>query len=362
VKTYIFGAGNICKHVIEKMKEYGVAFEGFIDSYKNGSYLGYPIIPIEEIEDDSKIVISVLNTNSILEIYKKLRKMNIYNIYWFYDMNQSGIDKRKDLFWEYECLNLSNWGDSIMPHVELHISDKCNLNCKGCTHFSPLFDDIGAVLENKIEDVRQLKRLFTEIFRVDVLGGEPLLNPELKQYLIQLRKELPNSFIQIYTNGLLISKLKEDVFKAISDYNIGVSISEYYPTHKMIDSIVKHLNKYHIRYRIAAYDSKQLFNKPISLSPKSKYPQKCISNGCITISDGMVSRCPTLMYISKFNEYFHQSLPTDGIYKIKDYTNGEKLLEDMEKTVPLCKHCIECDMEWSVCEREKKLEDFAVID
>ena len=48
-----------------------------------------------------------------------------------------------------ECLNLSGWGDVVMPHIELHISDKCNLNCKGCTHFSPLFEDVGAVLEKK---------------------------------------------------------------------------------------------------------------------------------------------------------------------------------------------------------------------
>lgn len=362
MNTYIYGAGNIGKRLALKMEKYEITLAGFIDSYKTGFYLNYPIVPLENVSCEDNIIISVLNTNSILEIYKKLRNKKIKNIYWFYDANQNGgLQGNKD-FLQDECMKLTDWGELIMPHVELHISDKCNLNCKGCTHFSPLFEEIGADFEQKIGDIRQLKKIFSDIFRVDILGGEPLLNPELKKYIVTLRKELPNSFIQIYTNGILIPKLSADVLKAIHDYNIAISISEYYPTHKMIDEIVCCLNQYHIRYRIAEYNSKQLFNKPISTSVKSKYPQKCISDGCITVSNGMISRCPTLMYINKFNEVFHQDLPTDGIYRISDYSDGEELLKDMKKIVPLCKHCIACDMEWSVCGKEKKFEDFAVSD
>lgn len=357
MKKYVYGAGNIGKHIIKKIKEYNENIDGVIDSFKSGNYEGYEIIPIDKVEKDSAIIISVLNTNSILNIYNTLRNNGFSNIYWYYDAIKNG--DKKD-FLESECLDMTGWGNSIMPHVELHISDKCNLNCKGCTHFSPLFDEIGAVLEKKMNDIKMLKGLFSDIFRVDVLGGEPLLNPELKDYVIELRKELPNSFIQIYTNGLLIPQLDDDVLKTIADYNIGVSISEYYPTHKIIGKITERLEAHGIRYRVAEYDNKQIFNTPISLSPNSKYPQMCISDGCITVSDGLIARCPTLMYISKFNEYFNQNLPTDGIHHISEYNNGSDLLAGMKKAVPLCKHCISCDMKWSVCGKEKKLQDFAV--
>lgn len=362
MNTYIYGAGNIGKQVAKKLKEYGEILEGFIDSFKTGSYEGYPILSISEIDKATKVIISVLNTNSILEIYSALRKQGIKNIYWFYDTVQNCDDSIEKSFWVRECLDLSEWGNMIMPHVELHISDKCNLNCKGCTHFSPLFDEVGAIFEKKLDDISELKRLFPDIFRIDILGGEPLLNPELSKYVIELRKELPSTFIQIYTNGLLLPGLADDVLETIYKYNVGISISEYYPTHLIMDKIIDRLNLFHIRYRIARYDSKQLFNKPISTNPDSKYPRKCISNGCITISDGLISRCPTLMYIDKFNDYFEQNLPTEGIYRIADYKNGNDLLEDMGKKVSLCKHCIEYDMKWSVCGKEKKLEDFAVND
>ena len=83
MKTYIYGAGNIALHIIAKMKEYEGEIIGFIDSYKKGEYEGYPIVLLEDVEKDSNVVISVLNTNSILEIYQKLRQAGISNIYWF---------------------------------------------------------------------------------------------------------------------------------------------------------------------------------------------------------------------------------------------------------------------------------------
>jgi hypothetical protein len=80
----------------------------------------------------------------------------------------------------------------------------------------------------------------------------------------------------------------------------------------------------------------------------------------VTIADGKIGRCPTLMYIEKFNEVFHQNLPLDGIYKLSEYEGkGDVLLSELEKEVPLCKHCINNEMTWAVCGKEIRFEDFA---
>lgn len=359
---YVFGAGKIAKRLVEKTQKYGIYIEGFIDSYIKGEYLGFPIKDIEQIDTKSIIVISVLNTNSILQIYSKLRQYEMENIYWYKDFDNYIQASGQALFLEKECLNMQGWGNLIMPHIELHISDKCNLNCRGCTHFSPLYDEIGAVFEEKLDDIKKIKRLFDEVFRIDILGGEPLLNPELSRYVIELRKELPRTFIQIYSNGLLIPKMSDCDLRIIKENNIGVSISEYAPTHKMIDCIKETLERYEINYRIADFDFKQKFNLPISTNAKSQHPKLCISNGCITVDKGRISRCPTLMYVSKFNEYFGENLPTDGIYNLDEYETGENLMKDMEKEIPLCKHCIQKEIDWSVCGKEKYFDDFAVRD
>ncbi len=358
MKIFVYGTGTIGAKIEDCINKYGLTLNGYLDSYRDGEFKGKKIYSLSDINIEDSIIISVLNTNSVLDIFKVLKNSGFRKIYWYYDAHQyrsPGND-----FFEDQCLNMSDWEMNIMPHIELHISDMCNLNCKGCTHFSPLFNEINAVIDEKINDVTKIKRLFDEIFRIDILGGEPLLNPDLKEYVIRLREMLPKTFIQIYTNGILIPRLDDDVLQAIHDSNVGISISEYLPTHKMIDEILKKLNQFNIRYHIAAYDSKQMFNKPISLSADSKYPFMCISDGCITVSDGKIARCPTLMYINRFNEYFGLNLPTDGIKEIDSYDDGEAMLKDMKKEIPLCKHCIKCDMNWSVCGRTINLEDFAV--
>lgn len=358
MKVYVYGAGSIGAKIEDCLNKYGLDLEGYLDSYKTGEFRGKKIYSLTDISPEDSVIISVVNTNSILEIFKLLKKAGVRKVYWYYDAYQDCSSSNN--FFEDQCLDMSDWSTDVMPHIELHISDMCNLNCRGCTHFSPLFNEVNAILEQKISDVRKIKRLFEEVFRIDILGGEPLLNPQLKEYVIKLREELPKTFIQIYTNGILIPKLEEAVLQAIHDSNVGISISEYLPTHNMISQIREKLDEFNIRYHIAAYDSKQKFNRPISLSDNSKYPFMCISDGCITVSDGRIARCPTLMYISKFNEYFGKDLPMEGIYEIDSYKNGDELLEDMRKEIPLCKHCIKCDMDWSVCDKTISIEDFAV--
>ena len=63
--------------------------------------------------------------------------------------------------------------------IDIDITDKCNLNCAGCNHFSsltkdPFFYDI-VQLE---KDVKRMSELFI-IGMVRILGGEPFLHPQL---------------------------------------------------------------------------------------------------------------------------------------------------------------------------------------
>ena len=49
--------------------------------------------------------------------------------------------------------------------------------------------------------------------------------------------------IQIVTNGLLIPKLDAGILKTLHDNDIVVSISEYLPTHKIINQIIRKLEE-----------------------------------------------------------------------------------------------------------------------
>jgi hypothetical protein len=120
------------------------------------------------------------------------------------------------------------------------------------------------------------------------------------------------------------------------------------------------LDESKILYEIRAY--RQKFNIPLSLSVNSVYPQFCLGNNCVTVWNGKISWCPRVMYIPHFNSYFGTNLPEEGILDLTDDIRGKERVDFLCKEVPLCKHCVKNEMDWEVCEKIPKLEDFAVLD
>ena len=74
--------------------------------------------------------------------------------------------------------------DPYLSYLEFHVADHCNLNCKYCTHYSPLVEKpVFTDYERFEADFRQLKKLIIDIGVIRIVGGEPLLNPELGKYI-----------------------------------------------------------------------------------------------------------------------------------------------------------------------------------
>lgn len=100
--------------------------------------------------------------------------------------------KRSLELYQYMPMAIKQWrhwvkakGRQTIPQkslgFELHVCEQCNLKCRGCDNFSCLvkennFYDINVFRK----DLLRLKELFeNHVERITLLGGEPLLNPEL---------------------------------------------------------------------------------------------------------------------------------------------------------------------------------------
>ncbi len=359
MKIIIYGAGKKGKAVLNlilKDEQKNIDIIGFCDQKEKGKIKGYSIFTIEELKNfEETVIIAMEDAEMAIDVSIELKLKGFKNIWWF-------NGKRKSLYGEFLdrwCLNCEHWDEDVLPQAEMHIIDSCNLNCRGCTHFSPIFPNELPDFSSRIQDVKILKEKFSYIIEFYILGGEPFLNPMVADYIKGIREVLPYSMIYIVTNGILIPSINDEILKCIKENNICVSISEYYPTHKLIDKICERLDKFDILYEVRNDKSRTKFNIPLSLNEQSVYPRLCISKGCVTIWNGKIAKCPTLMYIQRFNEYFHVNLPDEGIMELSECSSGKKLLEILHKEVPLCKHCVCNETEWSVCKREIKIEDFA---
>ena len=357
-KIYIYGAGDRGTELYENIQKFYVDtidISGFIDKEKIGIKCGLPISRIDTIFKDSVIVISIFKFEVALQVALELKEQGFCNVYWY---NANDYREERVNFWAEQCVDCCDWCEGTLRYVEMHAMDSCNLNCIGCTHFSPIFGDEELSLKNQLDTVLLLQQKVTSVARFCILGGEPFLNKEIQLYIEGVKKIFPKAHISIVTNGLLIPRLPEKLLQYISKENICISISEYEPTHRMINQIIEVLNKYNIIYNIR--EARKLFNKPLSLRPVEEV--YCISDGCVIISDGKIARCPTLMYIEKLNEKFQTDFPTEGIYDLGGEMSPKELKRVLKEPISLCNHCVKNEIKWGTCGSSVSLEHFVKVE
>ena len=117
----------------------------------------------------------------------------------------------------------------MINYLEHHIVDHCNLNCAGCSHFSPLCEPWYENVEDFRRDFGKLAELTKgEVGIIRLMGGEPLLHPNLNEFLIACRSLFPSTHIELVTNGLLLPKKKtEGLATVCNELHIIVCVSDY---------------------------------------------------------------------------------------------------------------------------------------
>lgn len=353
MRIYIYGAGMRGREFLTVIKNCyagDISVEGFIDRAAAGLIEGYPVYRLSELQDKSAgIVIAAGYLHMVKEIHHTLQMAGFHNVWWFY--GQQHRKAYRDLFSE-QCVSCQEWGEDTLVHVEMHAMDGCNLNCVGCTHFSPIFGKTVPDTQSRLDDVKRLREKIPHIARFQILGGEPFLNPELCSYF-EIKNIYPHTQLGIVTNGLPLLKAPGAVLERLRDENIYIMISKYAPTSKYMDQIQQILDRYDIIYTIR--ENREKFNIPLSFEKGEKH---CISNGCINIWNGKIARCPTLMYITEFNKYFNTSFPEEGILSLEQSVSGKELVNFLEKDVPLCSHCGRHEVDWDVCGENVTIDKF----
>lgn len=232
--------------------------------------------------------------------------------------------------------------------LSVDVVEHCNLNCKYCDHFSPLADEKYTDIKVFTKDFEQLAKLTNgEIDWIDLMGGEPLLHPEINKFLEVSRKYFPKSNINIFTNAKLLLKQDDKFWLDCKKYNIGITYTKY-PITLDYDLISEKIQKFKITSEIYGDTDripKTLHYLPLELDGKqdmNKNFMNCFqANKCIFLSNGKIYTCCVAGNIKHFNKYFNKNIPISdndyiNIYKVKSI---KEILEFLCKPIPLCKYC-----------------------
>lgn len=378
MKIAIFGTKSeaiYLKNYLEKSNEHSVCF--FVDN--NCELWGYEVAEKKVISPDQMIlsykkemdaiVVAVRGTHSRLCIIQQLKDAGIEKIGVF---KFSAHDFGKDIVIDFEgnseyIIWLDQIDKPILPYLEVNVADGCNLKCKGCTHFSNLFENVGEVdYQRFAKDLLQVSSK-SYVIQLRLLGGEPLLNNDLYRIVEAARKILPDADIEVVTNGLLIPKQDIRLYDSMHKNKVGFLISKYKPTLRIKPQIEETLQKNQVDYFFEREDIRE-FGKTLSMKGNSnaEYSQKaCISRGCRFLREGRLYKCPFEGLIDKFALTFNYNdvLKIERGFDIYDeHIDWKKKLEQyLENPVALCRYCAEkCEMfQWEIKSTPEK-EDWLV--
>ena len=239
--------------------------------------------------------------------------------------------------------------------VEFNLGEHCNLSCYNCDHASPLLPTKYATVEGFTRDLEALAEVFhSEQFRI--VGGEPLMHPQLLDFLSELRRIKIADATVVITNGVLLGKVPNTFWTLIDQLWISV-----YPGIKLGLSIeeCQSLCKTHgvfLRVDEVGRFQKTLLNSRIE-DPElvAMVFRECGMAGeysCNTIHEGRLYRCSIAPFMAPrlaLQGIAFENRSIDGV----ELHDNPQLYEDVERCLfgqtPLaaCDYCLGTSAPWT---------------
>lgn len=113
-----------------------------------------------------------------------------------------------------------------LDKLEFYITNVCNLTCSNCNRYNNFHFRGWAAWDDYAEDLERLSQS-VHVQKPVILGGEPLLNPDIVKWIRGLQRLWPRSYsAQIQSNGTRIDRVP-GLYQALAEVAgswIGVSI------------------------------------------------------------------------------------------------------------------------------------------
>ncbi|MDO4332253.1 MAG: radical SAM protein [Eubacteriales bacterium] len=213
---------------------------------------------------------------------------------------QDGFDKQ-DYFAYFTSLYRRRREGIFFGGVEIDLTKRCTLRCRECANLMQYYDlperMPGGII---LESVKRLLDASDGVAMVKILGGEPLLEQELLEKLLQLPQLVSQQKvlgIQIITNGTLL--FREKLLKRMkANPLVGVLLSNYGALSAREEEIKEQLRAYGIPFaEIGEEDVWRRYGDPrrVYQTPgeAKKLFEKCKSKeNCCTLLDGRLYACP----------------------------------------------------------------------
>jgi len=347
-KVIVFGNGKIGKRVINILIPRIKRLDNLLicdnDRNKQGvKYKGIEIMPIESAAKENRDAVYIIaTTRYVNEMKKQLLENEISEKNIYVDLPDSLLHASEIRKWSEKTKKKK------ILNFEVNINKHCNLKCCGCDHFAPLADEDFYDINEYKSDIERLSYIFDGAAgTILLLGGEPLLNPQINQYASIARKNFPEAKIAIITNGILLESMEEKFWKNCCACDISIAITKY-PIKINYDKIEKIGQEFGVKIEymeLGDQESRLLWKYPLDINGNQDAIRSFTycenANTCITLEHGYLYTCSIMPNAYIFNNFFHTKLKitdVDGV-DIYDDLTPDDIFSALARPVSFCRYC-----------------------
>lgn len=235
---------------------------------------------------------------------------------------------------------------------EVNIVEHCNLKCRSCTHLSPVLPKHFVDPGDLSSDLTTLARSYHATV-LKILGGEPLLHPNLLDVITAARESQVAEKMEIWTNGLLLPRMERRVWEAVDSVRISLYPGRSLKQHQLDRCIdLARRNNVPIRYkRYQTFQesySEQGTDDPSLVKKIYATCNEAHRWRCHTVANGWFFKCPQSYMIPKGMSLGPEATYLNGL-KIDDSPEfRDRLLSYLTSPEPLpaCRNCLGSAGKW----------------
>ena len=234
---------------------------------------------------------------------------------------------------------LSSRKKLVIPYLELAVTERCSLNCKNCANLMQYYEKPEHYsFESLKDDVDALEIMTRKVMILQILGGEPLIYPQLFSILSYVCEKKFIKKIQLVTNGTVMPS--SEITELLKNKKITVIMSDYGDLSRKKTELISLFKKEKINYNLLEYsawmDYGDVKKHDYSKDDLFRSYNECAAAECKTLLKGKIFTCPraahlyNLGILSSEGEFI--DIKKDSLQKQKAFYN--------QKTVSACEMCI----------------------
>ena len=259
-----------------------------------------------------------------------------------------------------------------LKYSEINITNVCNYSCTHCQSFNNYaFKGHQRWDDYKDEYEKLSKQLDIDV--IQIIGGEPSLNPDFKKWVKGISNLWPTSKLQISTNGTKLDKITNEIYDVLAKNNgtlwitchdinlydnflnfintflhVIVSDTKDLPARK-VSRIFVDTNGVEVildwtqTFRSSAID---LVSEQLTLTYDSDADEAheiCGFKSCHQINKGKLYKCPLVSVLPDFLSQFSVASSDKELalaYQPMTHSDDvQKFVNSLDKPIPQCKFC-----------------------